>query len=215
MKKKALAILVCFIFLFTGLFAADKKAKTEQKEVKKTVESRVKKEPPEPKNAEFKEKIGIGIDVLNKMGSIRFWVANKLGLDFIAGMGFVGGNPSAFTLKLGSNIVFPLIDDQKLRLDMAPGLLLSYSKNTLEEFANLNVGSLVEGDISTLKFLFNVGLSLEVFLTPISGDLSLGSQIGLGFGLKSTSVGSSSTTNFIFSLAEDIAVFPVIIRYYL
>ncbi|GEM_PF-1403855 len=213
MIKKLSVMLLSLIFLCGSILAADKKANVKKEEPKKV--TTVKKyTPPEPKNAPFKEKIGIGIDVINKMASLRFWLANKLSLDANAGLSFAGGDPSSFILKLGSNIVFPMVDDQKLRLDLMPGISLAYSKNTSEELAGFTFFS-EAGDISTLKFIFNIGLSFEVFLGPISNDLSIGSQIGLAFGIKSTSVGSSSTTNFVFSLAEDFAVSPIIIRYYL
>lgn len=216
--KKFLIFILGVMFLFSFSFGADKTKTQKSKQVsssKKAIKV-AKKALPEPKNAPFKEKIGIGIDILNKTASLRFWLSNKLALDCIAGLNFAGGTPSAFGLNLGTNIVFPLVDDQKLRLDLAPGMLIKYSKNTIEELASLgSFTSFAGGDISTLKFIFNIGTSFEVFLGPICNDLSIGSSIGVGFGFKSVSVGGSSSTNFVFSLVEDFAVMPIIIRYYL
>ncbi len=215
MRKKLLIMLLSLVFLCSSLFAAEKKTTKKEEPAKQVTQPVVKKALQEPKNAPFKEKIGIGVDLMNKITSIRFWVSNKLAIDGIAGLSFIGGNPAAFGLKIGTNIVFPLVDDQKLRVDLTPGMLIAYSKNTLEELASLGSYAGLAGDISTIRFIFNVGTSFEVFLGPISNDLSIGSSIGLGFGFKSVSAGGSSDTSFVFSLVEDFAVMPVIIRYYL
>ena len=209
MIKKFFIILLSILFLVVTLSAADTKKTAVKKEESKKEETKVvKRTPPEPKNAAFKEKIGIGIDVVNRNAQLRIWASNKLAFDVIAGLNFVGGDNSSFGLNLGGNIVFPMLDDQKLRIDLAPGMLLTYGRNSV------SAGG-VSFTESNLQFLFNVGLSLEVFLGPVCNDLSIGSSIGAGFGFKNTSVESNSTTNFVFSIANDFTVYPVIIRYYL
>lgn len=223
--KKFLILVLSIMFLFTFSYAADKKTtkKEEPKkkeETKKTSTPVVQKTMPEPKNASYKEKFGIGIDVVNKAGLVRIWLANSLALEATAGLFFASGNPASFGIRLGGNAVFPIVDDQKFRLDVAPGLIIKYAKNDPNEIlSSLTTllsasGSGGSGDISILYLLCGVGLSFEVFLTAISNDLSIGSQIGLNLGIKNVNVGASSTS-FVFQIAEDKGIIPIIIRYYL
>lgn len=209
MNKKFFIVLLSILFLSVSVNAADSKKLAAKKEETKKEETKVvKRQPPEPKNAAFKEKIGIGIDVVNRNAQLRIWASNKLAFDVIAGLNFVGGDNSTFGINIGSNIVFPMLDAQKLRIDLAPGMLLTYAKNS-SSYGGVSYNE------STLNFLFNVGLSMEVFLGPVCNDLSIGSSIGAGFGFRNTSVESNSTTNFVFAIADGFTVYPVIIRYYL
>jgi hypothetical protein len=210
MVKKFLIILLSLIFLCVSLSLADTKATKKKEEPKKKEETKqtstsaVQRIMPDPKNAPYKEKFGVGVDIAGKSGLVRIWLSNKLALEATAGLNLESGNPATLGLRLGGDVVFPIIDDPKFRLDLAPGLLLSYNKS--------NYSGL--GDMSTLQFLFKAGLNFEVFLNAISNDLSIGSQLGLGIGIKNVSAGSTST-HFIIALAEEIGVIPIIIRYYL
>ncbi len=224
MVKRVTVIILSLIFFSFSIFAADKKETKKKEETKKQEETQktstvVQRMASEPKNAPYKEKFGVGVDLAGKSALIRTWLSNKFALEATAGLSFASGNPASFGLKLGGNIVFPVIDDQKFRLDLTPGLLIKYAKNDPNEILSSLSLAMADsgsggGDISTLQFLFGVGLSFEVFLNAISDDLSIGSQIGLGLGIKSISAGATSTS-FVFAFAEDIGIIPIIIRYYL
>jgi hypothetical protein len=186
MFRKIFTALICFT-LVTGVFFPASAA-----------------DQPAPKaqaDNSFKGKLAVAVDIFNRGASLRLWPANNLGIDISAGLNYQSGNSGAFGINLGGNLVFPMLEVDRFALYVTPGLKLNYLKQS------------VPAGVSTFDFLAGAGLEFEAFI--VEKTFSLGGSVGGLLGIRSISPDNgSSSTSFIFCLASDIAVIPLIARFY-
>jgi len=209
MVKKSIAVVLALLF-FAGIVLGKKKpVKTEE------IKEPEKKEVVVQKDADFKDKLSLGYDILNRNVYLRFWPNNKFGMEFTGGLGFATGSstaniPSSFTFNAGMNMIFPMYNAGTFYLNLKPGIGIGFNNTSYPAVGNLDSYS-----INKFQVILGCWLEGEEFLTAISKNLSVSSSVGAGFLISSTSDAGTSATTIGFSAAlPDFSIMPLVVRYY-
>ncbi|PKL90817.1 MAG: hypothetical protein CVV21_11075 [Candidatus Goldiibacteriota bacterium HGW-Goldbacteria-1] len=155
----------------------------------------------------YTDKIALGIDVFKSKAVMRFWQGDNFAIDAYAGLSY----RDATTVSLGGGVALPVFNAADVYGYFVGGAgfgLAAYSQTGLTS--------------TGISFGINAGIELEVFLTPLSKNLSIASAVGMTAGMtrtenKITIPGDEHTdveNEFYFGLAEGAAVNSLIIRYY-
>lgn len=205
MFKRIMAVVFCFVLLLgTASMAFAKTKKSSSKAAAKTI---VKDSEPEEGETEtviekisepkgdLKDKISLSFSTLGDV-TCRLWMTKSLGLDLLAGIGLGGG--SDFSLVVGSNVVFPIVEEKDFNLYVTPGLLIGLTTDSVQDVSNS----------SDISFLFNGAIEAEAFI--VKNLLSLGGSFGLRLGINVNSTTllapdpdlTTSTTTFQMDLGS-------------
>lgn len=159
----------------------------------------------------YKDKIGLAFSIPGGIASGRLWIANTLAIDLIAGLSVGGGSDFGFTL--GSNIVFPLVEEKGFNVYLTPGLLVGLSTDS--------VSALPVIDESTMSLSFAFGAAIEAEAFIVKNLLSIGGSFGLKLGINVNSATdkvpnpdvTTSTTDFQMGVGSTTGA--VMIRVYI
>ncbi|HDQ26464.1 MAG TPA: hypothetical protein ENN43_06955 [bacterium] len=195
MFKKIVVVLAAVLLMSGMVFAQSKTSKKTTKPAAKTAAKTVK-----ASSGDYKDLLGVSIDVMNREAGVRLWPVDTMGLDFNAGIGHNGVLEST-GFNIGAGMVFPMAEADNLALNITPGMKIDY---TSMKIAGTDMG----------EFLFSVGVGVELEIFVLK-NFSISSSAGINFGVYSVSVGSSSETKMLFDLGRGTAVWPLVIRYYL
>ena len=155
----------------------------------------------------YTDKIALGIDVFKSKAVLRFWQDDNFAIDAYAGISY----QDETRVSLGGGVALPVFNAADVYGYFVGGA--GFGLNAYSETGLTRTG---------ISFGINAGIEMEVFLTPISKNLSIASAVGMTAGMTRTEtkvtvagIENTDTENeFYFGLAEGAAVNSLIIRYY-
>ncbi len=153
--------------------------------------------------APYTDKIAVGVDVLKGKASMRFWQGSGFAVEGYAGISYFDET----RLSLGGGVAIPLFNVSDVYGNFICGAGFGLRTDSETNYSLMEISAGV-----------SVGVEFEVFLTPLSKNLSIASAVGMTAGMIKSDEkifdDFESTTDFYFGLADSTSVSSLIIRYY-